>query len=576
MTSWPFQEAEKILQEFPNKKEIIFETGYGPSGLPHIGTFGEVFRTTVVVNALKKIAPGIKTKIIAVSDDMDGLRKIPDNVPNQEMLREHLNKPLTMIPDPFGTHQSYGHHMNSLLCKFLDLFEFEYEFRSATECYKSGVYDEKLLLLLKNYDKVMDVMLPSFREERQQTYSPFLPICPKTSQVLQVPVIETNTDKGTITYEDPNGEKIEVPVTKGKCKLQWKPDWGMRWAAFGVNYEAHGKDVTPSAVLSSQICEILGKKPPLLFCYELFLDKEGKKISKSKGNGISIEEWLTYAPTESLALYIFQSPKKAKRLYFDVIPKSTDEYLEFVKRYNENKEKDTDSRLTAESPIISEPFVTSEASVIPDPSTVIRVADTGIQEEKIWIPVSSTGMTPDRGANFSLEQRLDNPAWHIHQGKVPNIDTSGINFSLLLNLAAACNAENKEILWGFIFSYAPNVTPENNKMLDRLSDFAVKYYHDFIKPTKSYKTPNAKEKEALLDLKDTLHSLSITATAEEIQSQVFSIGKKYDYTNLRDWFQLLYETLLGQKTGPRMGSFIKLYGIDNTISLIGSATKCIL
>lgn len=554
MTSWPFQEAEKILQEFPNKKEIIFETGYGPSGLPHIGTFGEVFRTTVVVNALKKIAPGIKTKIIAVSDDMDGLRKIPDNVPNQEMLREHLNKPLTMIPDPFGTHESYGHHMNSLLCKFLDLFEFEYEFRSATECYKSGVYDEKLLLLLKNYDKVMDVMLPSFREERQQTYSPFLPICPKTSQVLQVPVIETNTDKGTITYEDPNGEKIEVPVTKGKCKLQWKPDWGMRWAAFGVNYEAHGKDLTPSAVLSSQICEILGEKPPLLFCYEFFLDKEGKKISKSRGNGISIEEWLTYAPTESLALYIFQSPKKAKRLYFDVIPKSTDEYLEFVKHYNENNGENTNSKFHTE-PGYDEKFL-GEAQV----STAEY---SNVFEER-------------KQALMTKLPSEANPAWHIHQGNVPNIETSGINFSLLLNLAAACNAENKEILWGFISSYAPNVTPENNKMLDRLSDFAVKYYHDFIKPTKSYKTPNAKEKEALLDLKDTLHSLSTTVTAEEIQSQVFSIGKKYDYTNLRDWFQLLYETLLGQKTGPRMGSFIKLYGTDNTISLIESATKCIL
>ena len=554
MTSWPFQEAEKILQEFPNKKEIIFETGYGPSGLPHIGTFGEVFRTTVVVNALKKIAPGIKTKITAVSDDMDGLRKIPDNVPNQEMLREHLNKPLTMIPDPFGTHESYGHHMNSLLCKFLDLFEFEYEFRSATECYKSGVYDEKLLLLLKNYDKVMDVMLPSFREERQQTYSPFLPICPKTSQVLQVPVIETNTDKGTITYEDPNGEKIEVPVTKGKCKLQWKPDWGMRWAAFGVNYEAHGKDLTPSAMLSSQICEILGEKPPLLFCYELFLDKEGKKISKSRGNGISIEEWLTYAPTESLALYIFQSPKKAKRLYFDVIPKSTDEYLEFVKRYNENNGENTNSKFHTE-PGYDEKFLREVQVSTAEYSNVF-------EERKQAL----TTKLPSEA----------NPAWHIHQGNVPNIETSGINFSLLLNLAAACNAENKEILWGFISSYAPNVTPENNKMLDRLSDFAVKYYHDFIKPTKSYKAPNAKEKEALLDLKDTLHSLSTTVTAEEIQSQVFSIGKKYDYANLRDWFQLLYETLLGQKTGPRMGSFIKLYGIDNTISLIESATKCIL
>ena len=396
MTSWPFQEAEKILQEFPNKKEIIFETGYGPSGLPHIGTFGEVFRTTVVVNALKKIAPGIKTKITAVSDDMDGLRKIPDNVPNQEMLREHLNKPLTMIPDPFGTHESYGHHMNSLLCKFLDLFEFEYEFRSATECYKSGVYDEKLLLLLKNYDKVMDVMLPSFREERQQTYSPFLPICPKTSQVLQVPVIETNTDKGTITYEDPNGEKIEVPVTKGKCKLQWKPDWGMRWAAFGVNYEAHGKDLTPSAMLSSQICEILGEKPPLLFCYEFFLDKEGKKLSKSRGYGISIEEWLTYAPTESLALYIFQSPKKAKRLYFDVIPKSTDEYLEFVKRYNENNGENTNSKFHTE-PGYDEKFLREVQVSTAEYSNVF-------EERKQAL----TTKLPSEA----------NPAWHIHQGKL--------------------------------------------------------------------------------------------------------------------------------------------------------------
>ena len=273
---------------------------------------------------------------------------------------------------------------------------------------------------------------------------------PKTSRVLQVTIIETNIDKGTVTCEDSNGEKVEIPVTKGRCKLQWKPDWGMRWAAFGVNYEAHGKDLTPSAVLSSQICEILGEKPPLLFCYELFLDKEGKKISKSKGNGISIEEWLTYAPTESLALYIFQNPQKAKRLYFDVITKSADEYLEFFKRYNESKEKDA-----------------------------------------------------------------NNPVWHIHQGEVPNIQTSGINFSLLLNLTAACNAENKEILWGFISTYAPSVTSESNEMLDRLSDFAVRYYHDFIKPIKAYKAPNEKEKEMLLDLKSALHSL-FTAAAEEI------------------------------------------------------------
>ncbi|MDG7055970.1 MAG: lysine--tRNA ligase [Wolbachia endosymbiont of Meromenopon meropis] len=511
MISWPFQEAEKILQRFPNKKEIIFETGYGPSGLPHIGTFGEVFRTIVVANALRKISTSIRIKILAVSDDMDGLRKIPDNVPNHEMLKEHLNKPLTMVPDPFGTHESYGHHMNSLLCEFLNLLEFEYEFKSATESYKSGVYDEKLLLLLKNYDKVMDIMLPSLRKKRQRTYSPFLPLCPKTSKLLQVPVIERDPEKGTIMYEDINGEKVEVPVTKGRCKLQWKPDWGMRWAVFGVNYEAHGKDLAPSAILSSQICKIIGKNPPLLFCYEFFLDKEGKKISKSKGNGISIEEWLTYAPKESLALYIFQSPKKAKRLDFDVIPKSTDKYLEFIRRYNNGEEKD-----------------------------------------------------------------VNNPVWHIHQGNVPNIETLGINFSLLLNLAAACNAQSKEILWGFMSTYLQNITIKNNKMLDKLSNFAVRYYNKFVKQIKFYRIPNQKEKEALLDLKNILHSLPITASSEEIQSHIFFIGKKHHYSNLRDWFGLLYETLLGQKAGPKMGSFVKLYGIDSTISLIERAIQRML
>ncbi len=502
--SWPFQEAKKILENSSNKKEIIFETGYGPSGLPHIGTFGEVFRTTIVMNALKELAPGVKTKLIVVSDDMDGFRKIPDNMPNQEMLSRNLDKPLTAIPDPFGTHESYGHHMNALLCKFLDLFEFEYELRSATQCYKSGIYDQKLLLLLNNYDKVMEVMLPSLGEERQKTYSPFLPICSKTSKVLQVPIVERNLDKGTVTYINSEGKMIEVPVTGGQCKLQWKPDWGMRWAAFKVDYEAHGKDLTPSAVLSYQICNILEEKPPLLFCYELFLDKDGKKISKSKGNGISIEEWLRYAPSESLALYIFQNPKKAKRLYFDIIPKSMDEYLEFVKRYHENSDQ-------------------------------------------------------------------HNPAWHIHMGKVPEIKTENINFTLLLNLAAACNAENKNILWGFISRYIPKATPENNKSLDEMAGFAVKYYHDFIKPKKIYKTPNESEKKALIDLIRILQSVPDNSTAEEIQTQIFDLGKKHEFVNLGDWFKLLYKALFGQNTGPRMGTFIVLYGINNTISLIEEA-----
>lgn len=502
--SWPFQEAKKILEHSGNKKEIILEAGYGPSGLPHIGTFGEVFRTTVVMNTIKELAPSIKTRLIVVSDDMDGLRKIPDNVPNQKMLSENLDRPLTSILDPFGICESYGHYMNAKLCKFLDLFEFEYEFKSATECYKSGVYDEKLLLLLKNYDKVMEIMLPSLGEERQKTYSPFLPICSKTGKVLQVPVIEKNLSKGTIIYKNDLGEAIETQVTGGRCKLQWKPDWGMRWAAFRVDYEAHGKDLTPSAILSSQICNVLEEKPPLLFCYELFLDKEGKKISKSKGNGVSIEEWLRYASSESLALYIFQNPKKAKRLHFDIIPKFMDEYLEFVKRYHENNDK-------------------------------------------------------------------DNPVWHIHKGKVPKINIENINFTLLLNLAAACNAENKNILWGFISRYIPNATPENNKTLDKMISFATQYYYDFVKPNKVYKIPNDSEKEMLTDLIYTLKSLPDKTTAEEVQTQIFNLGKKYKFENLRDWFKLLYKVLFGQETGPRMGTFIILYGVNNTISLIEEA-----
>ncbi|UWI83392.1 lysine--tRNA ligase [Wolbachia endosymbiont of Howardula sp.] len=508
MISWPFQEAEKILQRFPNQQEIIFETGYGPSGIPHIGTFGEFFRTKVVMNALKHIAPNIKTKLIVFSDDMDGLRKIPEHMPNQDMLKNHLNKPLSMIPDPFGSDESYSDYMNSLLCKFLNLFDLEYEFMSATHCYQTGIFDKTLSLILRNYKNVIDVIVPSLRIARKKTYSPFLPLCPYTSCVLQAQVIEVNTEKETIVYLHPNGQKIETIVTQGKCKLQWKADWGMRWAVFNVHYEAHGKDLTPSATLSSQICQILKHTPPLLFCYELFLDQRGTKISKSKGNGLSIEKWLTYSSIESLSLYIFQNPKKAKRLYFDVIPKSTDAYLDCIRLYHTNTEQD-----------------------------------------------------------------INNPVWHIHSGNVPVINTSGINFTLLLNLATACHAEHKQILWGFISHYQSNVTPENSKVIDTLADFAVKYYHDFIKPKKSYKIPNIKEKIALFELKQAMEALSIHATSEEIQAQILSIGIKCGYNSLRDWFQLLYETLLGQQHGPRIGSFIQLYGINNTITLVAEVLK---
>lgn len=334
--AWPFEEARKLLARLgdkaPEKGYVLFETGYGPSGLPHIGTFGEVVRTTMVRRAFETLSD-IPTRLFCFSDDMDGLRKVPDNVPNQEMLRSHLGKPLTKIPDPFGEHESFGHHNNAHLRRFLDSFGFEYEFQSSTDWYFSGRFDETLLAVLKNYDAIMEVMLPTLGSERQQSYSPFLPISPQTGEVLQVPILERNAQAGTIVFEDVDGTRTELPVTGGNCKLQWKPDWGMRWAALNVDYEMSGKDLIPSVQLASRICRILGAPPPEGFNYELFLDDRGQKISKSKGNGLSVDEWLAYAPPESLSLFMFQKPRTAKRLYFDVIPRTVDDYLTFLGKY---------------------------------------------------------------------------------------------------------------------------------------------------------------------------------------------------------------------------------------------------
>lgn len=507
--AWPFKEAVDLLNRFenepPEKGYALFETGYGPSGLPHIGTFGEVFRTTMVRQAFEMISD-IPTRLFAFSDDMDGLRKVPSNIPNQEMVAENLGKSLSSIPDPFGTHESYGAHMNDRLKKFLDSYGFEYEFKSSTECYKSGIFDKALLKVLEHYEQVMEVMLPTLGEERQASYSPFLPICPSTGRVLQAPVVAYDVKKGTITYLDDDENKMETPVTGGRCKLQWKPDWGMRWAALGVDYEMYGKDLIPSAELSSRICSIIGGTTPAGFSYELFLDETGAKISKSKGNGISLEDWLRYGIPESLSLFMFNAPRKAKRLYFDVIPKNVDEYLAHLSKIETQAE----------------------------------------------------------------EQKYANPAWHIHNGKTPKYDVP-VNFDSLLNLASACNPENKTILWGFITRYAPQATPENNPLLDKLAEYAVTYYHDFVKPDKHYRMPDDQERKAMESLAAELKALPENATAEEIQNKIYEIGRNHGFNNLRDWFKALYEVLLGQGQGPRMGSFIALYGRDETISLINKS-----
>jgi len=524
--AWPFEEARRLikrLERLPggNEKTVLFETGYGPSGLPHIGTFGEVARTTMVRHAFELLTGGKrKTRLICFSDDMDGLRKVPTNVPNQDMLKSHLEKPLTRVPDPFGKFESFAHHNNAMLRDFLDRFAFEYEFFSATQCYTSGMFDATLLKMLAAYDKVMDIILPTLGPERQATYSPFLPVCQRTGRVLQVPMIARDVEAGTITYLDPEtNEKIETPVTGGRVKCQWKADWAMRWTALGVDYEMAGKDLIDSVTLSSKVCKALGGVPPEGFNYELFLDQNGEKISKSRGNGLTIEQWLTYASPESLSLFMFQKPKSAKKLYFDVIPRAVDEYLQFLSAYP-------------------------------------------AQEAK---------------------QHLDNPVWHIHSGAPPQPELP-ITFGLLLNLVSVSHASNKDVLWGFLRRYAPGATPENNPILDRLSGYAIRYYEDFVKPTKKFRAPDDVETAALQSLDQTLAALPADANADQIQNALLDVGRaipRYqDPTKVSpsggpgvklDWFQAIYEILLGQERGPRLGTFIALYGIAETRTLIAKA-----
>lgn len=509
--AWPFEEARKVLARLggkaPDKGYVLFETGYGPSGLPHIGTFGEVARTTMVRNAFKLISD-VPTKLIAFSDDMDGLRRVPDNVPNQEMVAKHLGKPLTSIPDPFGTHESFGHHNNARLRTFLDTFGFNYEFKSATATYKAGEFDATLLKVLAHYDEVIAVILPTLGPDRRATYSPFLPVSPKNGQVLQVPMVARNVEKGTVTYRDEDGTLVETPVTGGHCKLQWKVDWAMRWAALGVDYEMSGKDLIDSVKLSSQIVRIIGGRQPESFTYELFLDEKGQKISKSKGNGLTVDEWLRYAPPESLALYMYNSPRKAKRLFFDVIPRHVDDYLTFLEKF------------------------------------------------------------PQEDA----AKQLQNPVWHIHNGKPPQ-EQVPISYGMLLNLASVANAHDKALLWSFISRYVPGASPATMPLLDRLVGYAVAYYEDFVKPAKTYRKASDVERAALDDLAKTLEALPAGSTAEEIQNQVYEVGKRHGFTDLRAFFQALYEILLGQTQGPRMGSFIALYGVKETLALIRRAIK---
>ena len=524
--AWPFQEAQRLLKRYPDGAKpdgspVLFETGYGPSGLPHIGTFQEVLRTTLVRRAFEALIGAKpedgKTRLVAFSDDMDGLRKVPDNVPNQQLLQDNLHLPLSRVPNPFGSdHASFAAHNNAMLREFLDRFGFQYEFVSASDRYNSGAFDEALRQVLRKNRQILDIMLPTLREERRQTYSPVLPVSPQTGRVLQVPVEVVDAEAGTIRFTDEDGTVVEQSALSGMSKLQWKVDWAMRWYALGVDYEMYGKDLTDSGVQSGKIVQVLGGRKPEGLIYELFLDEKGEKISKSKGNGLTIDEWLTYGSEESLGFYIFPNPKSAKQLHVGVIPRAVDDYWQFRERLAEQE----------------------------------------------------------------LDKQLGNPVWHLARAnggfeaaEAPGAgDSLPVTYGLLLNLASVLGAEaSEDALRDYLASYIGDgrITPE----LEVLIATAVTYTRDYIVPTLDKRAPSANEAEALRALDSYLAQAAEDTSAEDLQTQVYEIGKReeYGFASLRDWFKALYQTLLGSDQGPRMGSFIALYGVANTRQLIAEA-----
>ncbi len=510
-SSWPFVEVRKLLNDrkeiIKKKNKITFQTGYGPSGLPHIGTFGEVARTSMMINALNHIKK-IDHDLITFSDDMDGLRKVPDNIPNDQILRENLGKPLTTIPDPFGKYKSFGEHNNEMLKEFLKKFNFEFNFKSSTENYKKGVFNESLMRVIEKYEEIMNIILPTLRAERRKTYSPFLPICPKTGKVLEIPLLKMEKKTGIVTFDN-NGEKLETDILNGNCKLQWKVDWAMRWFTFDIDFEMYGKDLTESAILSNKICKSLGKKPPNGFAYELFLDEKGEKISKSKGNGISIEQWLRYASPESLSLYMYPNPKRAKKLYSEVVPKTVDDYLSFIEKYPTQEIKD----------------------------------------------------------------QILNPVWHVHNGNPPtekiimpfsmllnlvgssNADNKDILWKFINRFHKEIKPKDFKILDN-LTKYAINYFKDK-----------VEPTKKFKRPNSQEKKALENLAKKLKEIDSSLNPEEIQTIVYTVGKD-----NGYE-KNLRDWFKLIYEVIFGEENGPRMGFFISFFGLNETIELINKKIK---
>jgi len=510
-SSWPFVEVRKLLKDrksiIEKKNKITFQTGYGPSGLPHIGTFGEVSRTCMMINALNHIRQ-IESELITFSDDMDGLRKIPDNIPNSKILHDNLGKPLTSIPDPFKKYKSFGEHNNNLLIEFLKKFKFNFIFKSSTDNYKKGIFNNGIVKVLEKHDEIMNIILPTLRSERRKTYSPLLPICPETGKVLEIPITEIDKKNNKVIFDN-NGKKIEINILNGGCKLQWKVDWAMRWFTFDVDFEMYGKDLIESAIISSKVCEALGKKPPSGFAYELFLDEKGEKISKSKGNGITIEKWLRYASPESLSLYMYQNPKRAKKLYPEVVPKAVDEYLSYIEKYSSQK-----------------------------------------PNEKIL-----------------------NPVWHVHNGSPPKekiVMPFSMLLNIVGSSNAKSKDVLWKFIKKFHKEIDPKIHKILDELTNYAINYFIDEVEPKKKFKKPNKNEKKALENLILQLKKVSQNTPAEEIQTMIYSTGKENGYK---ENLRDWFKLIYQVAFGEENGPRMGFFISFFGVKETIDLMEKKLK---
>jgi lysyl-tRNA synthetase class 1 len=509
VTSWPFIEAKRIIERIGSTDKVpLFETGYGPSGLPHIGTFAEVARTCYVRRAYSELT-GNPTRLIVFSDDMDALRKTPKNIPNQDMLNANIGMPLTRVPDPYGQYNSFAEHNNAMLCRFLDECGFEYDFASSTQYYKSGRFNQALKRMAECHDAIVKIVAPTLGEERRATWSPFMPIHPLTGHVMMVPILSVNSETGDIVWKDTNGDELKTSIYDGNCKIQWKADWALRWYALGVDYEMSGKDLIDSVKLSSKICKTLGQVPPINLTYELFLDEHGHKYSKSVGNGVSVEQWMQYGNLDSLEHLIFAKPQTAKKVFISGLPKVTDEYLANIERLKTQTE----------------------------------------------------------------EEKRNNPAWFALGNRSLDELSSPVNMSMMLNLANVSDITEPDVLMRMVENHFGDMSDSQRKHAFDLATGSCEYYKDVIRPDKATREPTDIERDAILDLIQTLSKMDSGLTGEQYQFEVYEVGKRHEFGNLRDWFKGLYEVLLGQSDGPRFGHFIALYGKDETIKILEDAVK---